>query len=272
MSKRKHRRIAGWLPALMWIAFSAIIAQPAAAQTQEYSQVLTAVADTYVIDPADEPPFPRGGEERLIVAISHVRFMAYLRFDVLGSLPADATIRRATLRMYCQNATSDSRDGRYSMQLSQVLGPWSEATLVLQNRPAAGGIASRWRVRDCDFASGGSWQEQDLTALTTEWHDRRAAEHGVELVGTENGRVDFASRESGAFAPVLEVVYLANPSPTSPPSATPSATSSPTRTSAPTATSSLTATSVPTPTVASTPTPSPTLSWIAFLPVINVDP
>lgn len=183
----------------------------------------------------------------------------------LDTLPADAAIDRATLRIYAVGWSGAAM----SVDAYAVLRPWDWCQANW--RQALIGVP--WALEGCSdvladhrassegaFVASGvqAWYELDLTALAREWKSGTLANNGFLLMGTDWSRAQFVFASSfhanSTLHPVLEVEYHH----VGPPTDTPTATLSPTITNTPTQTSTATQTSTPTQTSTATATPTAT--------------
>jgi len=128
-----------------------------------------------------------------------------LRFD-LSSLPSDAVIDTADLRLFLNDASGASS---VSIVAHYVTSSWDEATVTWNNSPSTGtsGVAA-----SIDDATG-SYKSWEVSSFAQSWIDDPSSNHGVLLIGPEGGYYErwFASRESPGNSPRLEVTYHVPP-------------------------------------------------------------
>jgi hypothetical protein len=172
---------------------------PPSPSTGSGSSVLTVGADAYV----------RGGEfassnygAASVLEAKHTGGSSqeydrqiYLRFDLAGMV---APVASVSLRMYVEGLPNGTPANVCAYQVS--IDSWSEGTLVWNNRPEAGGTIG------CRSVSASGWVSFDVSAYVVQQlgSDRIASFVLADTTGG-NRMVRFASRESGANAPVLQV-------------------------------------------------------------------
>jgi len=212
---------------------------------------LYAVADAYV--DSSNPDTNYGSADELIVAMTDqpsAVAQTLIRFD-LSSIPANATIQSATLRLDMIQATGASP---VMLSVNMCWDPWQENTITYNSAPF---FDPRGQS---SVGSQTGWVVWDATVLVMDWFGGYP-NHGVAIAGPGGGSPylrKFASREKGP-PPELVVTYdgpSATPTPT-PVTPTPTPTSpASTRTPTPTPPAA-TPTATRTPTPAATPTPTP---------------
>ena len=212
------------------------------------------------------------------------QYAALLRFDV-SAIPADATVLRATLQVYCEgwSEQSDLAVGAYYITRTVDLcqATWNQAqTSNAWASPGANNTASdrRASAESSITVNGiGKWYEFDLSGVTEGWVSGRLSNNGVLLrAAYATAKYYFSSRESGNQRPRMVIVYRtagletatptatvtrASPTPTATAtqvSPTPTRTSSGPSTATPTPTQTSTSAPVSTPTLTVTPSASPT--------------
>jgi len=105
---------------------------------------------------------------------------AFLRFDVSGL--NGATVRRATLRLYAVNPTSDGPE------VYATSSGWSETGLTWSNRPARAGVPSA----DSGAIAQEAWVALDVTPLV-----RADGAVSFVLLHTYSDGAEFLAREAG---------------------------------------------------------------------------
>ena len=153
------------------------------------------VADTYANSASAATNY--GAQPTLAVAEGNT---SYLQFD-LSTLPAGATVAKATLRLYVDSVTAGG-----SFDVDQVNSPWSESTLNFSNAPTPGApVAGPVSVT---AASLNEFVDIDVTALVQDWVNGSVANNGIALVlyGTA-GSYSFDSKENTntSHEPELEI-------------------------------------------------------------------
>ncbi len=128
----------------------------------------------------------------------------FLRFD-LSTLPADAVIDKAVLRLFVAKVT---RPG--GIDVLPVLDAWEEASLTHATAPALGTTVGGFGVATGDLED---FVVVDVTGLVRDWHAGALPNRGLALVGSvaKPVSVAFDSKESiaSSHAPELEVVLTA---------------------------------------------------------------
>jgi hypothetical protein len=137
----------------------------------------------------DEPTTAFGTSTRLTVG-AHPTRISYVRLPGTSSLPTGSTVERAVL------ALSVRRGSGATLVVHRVTGPWTEANLTWDTRPAVGTSAA-----SVGPAVGGSWIKVDITPLL------RAAPRSLALTSRATSVTALASRES-ARPPRLVVRYV----------------------------------------------------------------
>ncbi len=208
-------------------------------------------------------------------------YSGLLHFD-LSSIPRDATVNRATLRL---NAYNRETDGAFDLGVYRVRRPWAD-TQANWNQASAGnpwgtpGVNDTNTDRDPDpvavrtITSVKVWYEMDVTEVVQDWTLNPQGNYGFVLRGSGTLSVvyHFASSNHPTISlhPQLVIDYTAPEMPDTPtpepstPTATPTMTLSATP-STPTATPTMilsatpsTPTATPILTLSATPSPSPT--------------
>lgn len=235
------------------------------ATLQEGKQGYTGTIDTSI--DSWNPTQNSGSSQRLVIRSNGIQ-SSLLQFD-LSALPADITIKQATLSLFATDQTNPQSliVSAYGLlrSWSESQATWKRATLTTPWQVAgANGPADRSQDITGSQAISGvdGWLSVDITSLVQQWVDDPEGTAGVLLQGAEGGRVayDFVSSEGNPsseqdFRPELIIVYW-KPTPTPTPTITPTATATPTPTPTPTATATPTVT--PSPTLTPTPTPAGT--------------
>lgn len=167
-----------------------------------------------------------------------------IRFD-LESIPAQASIKQATLSLYVVSRTNP---GTATTNLVRVARPWSATSVTWEQATATDawvqpGAREPGRDRSpnlyasADLQADRSWVSWDITALVQEWVANPTTNYGLMILteGNVSVQYDLASSEwyPGEFRPRLDIEYVvALPTPTPAVTETPPATA----TAAPTAT------------------------------------
>jgi len=129
---------------------------------------------------------------------------SYVRLN-LAALPANATIAKATLRLYVNAVAAPG-----SFDIYQVESVWSERGLNFNSAPAQGASATGGKPVSITAASQNQFILVDITPLAQGWLDGSIPNHGVALVLTSSGgSFSFDSKESvgTGHQPELDVVF-----------------------------------------------------------------
>ncbi|MGD2166332.1 MAG: DNRLRE domain-containing protein [Anaerolineae bacterium] len=149
-----------------------------------------------------------GGEDVLEVShewidASTAREAATLvRFN-LSSLPSDAVIDNASLRLYLEDARGDSPVG---IGAYYVTSAWDESTVTWSASPETEAVG----VTASIDASVGSYKTWDITSFAQSWVGDESSNHGVLLRGPRddaNYERLFQGREHLDLVPFLEITY-----------------------------------------------------------------
>lgn len=179
------------------------------------TEFLRPIADTYITETG--PSSTHGNQNYARIGVRNGgRQYALLRFDVLATIPASATVLSAHLRVYeydqrgsesfevSAHAIGDAWTERYAS--------WNDAD---SGTPWSGGAGGTWDpiALDATIVNTGvpDTREWDVTALVQEWVDGVRPERGVQLVSAPVGNgnhVRFYTRDSpDPRAAHLEVRY-----------------------------------------------------------------
>jgi len=168
---------------------------------------LPPVADSYV---ASNRPNQSFGADSLYLGYNQVGDAfgvqrIFMRFDIAGNLPANATIQSARLRLRL-SFSSPVSDTVMTTVLRPLTGVWNESNLTWSNQPALG--AERPGI---GVGSALDWYEWDVTELVREWTMGATVNNGVALIGDETvqqrERAFYARETTTDFFPRLVVDY-----------------------------------------------------------------
>ena len=169
---------------------------------------LSAEADAYI---ASEWPDDNFGSDALYLGYNlpdGVDFGAerlLLRFDVLSTVPIDAVINMAHLRLRL-NWSDPVDDDPMGTVLRRTASDWDESTVTWNSEPTWGEIRA-----SADVGSASAWYEWEITDLVADWTDGTHDDYGVEIIGDERVQQReriFYSRETGSgLYPRLVVGY-----------------------------------------------------------------
>lgn len=165
------------------------------------SVILEEVADVTL--KSWQPDVNFGGDQDL--EISHTadgRSASLIKFD-LSSLPSEAIVESAALRLYLVGAT-----GITSLNIGAyfVTSPWAESTVTWNTYLTTGTVGI-----SANIDSGvGSYKSWSITSYVQSWIDDPASNHGVLLMGPSSGDYYqrwFESHEHNEMVPKLEIRY-----------------------------------------------------------------
>ena len=159
-------------------------------------------ADAYVT--AVQPSANYGNNAFLAVQPGTI---SYVRLN-LGVLPENASVVKATLRLYVDAVSAPG-----SFDVYQVDSEWSERGLNFNNAPPLGASATGGRPALVTAASLNQFILIDITALAQGWLNGTISNQGVALaLTTSNGSFSFDSKESTGTGhqPELEVAFVSN--------------------------------------------------------------
>src|SRR5579859_651421 len=126
----------------------------------------------------------------------------YIKFN-LATLPASASIAKATLRVYVDAVVAGG-----SFDVYQLNASWAESTLTFNNAPAPGISATGGHPVAIAASSMNQFVLIDITGLVQGWADGLVANNGIALaLTTATGAFSFDSKEStlSSHHPELEI-------------------------------------------------------------------
>jgi len=127
---------------------------------------------------------------------------SYVKLN-LGAIPSNATITKATLRLYVNAVAAPG-----SFDVYQVEDTWTENTVNFYTAPRLGGSATGGHPIQVTADSQNQYLLIDITALAQTWLSGSVPNNGVALAligGT--GSFSFDSKESGGRQPELEIAF-----------------------------------------------------------------
>ena len=171
---------------------------------------LPAVADTYL---ASERPFQNFGSSSLFLGYNLAGADNYgaerivVRFDIDSTIPDNAVINSATLRLRL-SFSSPTNDDPMGTVLRRVASHWQESTVTWNSEPT-------WTAIDDVTYVGHAldWYEWQLTDVVNDWYLGTYANYGVEIIGDEavqqRERAFYSRETTTSFFPQLVVNYTA---------------------------------------------------------------
>jgi trimeric autotransporter adhesin len=164
-------------------------------------------ADTFTLNTTPKTNY---GQSPLLAVTSGAS--TFIQFN-LSELPPNATVSKATLRLYVDAVT-----GAGTFDVYEVNTPWTEGGLNFTNAPAPGLSATGSKPVSISSASGNQFVLVDITTLVQDWVNGTVANNGIALKLTSStGGVSFDSKESPltSHEPELEIT-LATAGPAGP--------------------------------------------------------
>ena len=134
---------------------------------------------------------------------------ALMHFDLSG-IPAGKTISQARLYFHVVGACAYNASGSArTITARRVKGSWSESSVTWGTQP---GYAESYGSTSIPLSEPLGWYSLDVTNLVRGWANGSVSNNGLALIGpegTSNGCVRFsiATREWGAYAPYLSIIY-----------------------------------------------------------------
>lgn len=134
---------------------------------------------------------------------------AYLKFNIDGALPANATLTRASLNLSPQECSSTSSPNE--MYVGRVTSNWSESTITWNNKPSSTSAVSG------NHACGPQQHSADVTNIVNSWRSG-TPNYGFVVYGPKNGTWHRTTSTSEAVKLYLQLVYtVPDPAPPSTP-------------------------------------------------------
>jgi hypothetical protein len=139
---------------------------------------------------------------------------SYIQFN-LSTLPANASISKATLRLYVSAVAHPG-----SFDVFEINNAWSENTLIYNNAPPLGSSATGGHATSITGSSFNQFILIDITPLVQEWESGSLPNHGIALSLTASGGAfSFDSKEAivTSHQPELEITLAGGAGPQGPP-------------------------------------------------------
>ena len=168
-------------------------------------------ADAYTSSTA--PTTNYGADPSLFVQKGSVTSASYVRFD-LSTLPAGASVSKATLRLYVNQVVTPGKFDVYRLNHG-----WVESALTYTNAPPRGASATGGHPVAFTASSLNQFVLIDITPLVTGWANGSIPNHGLELALTSaTGAVAFDSKEAvnTSHQPELEIAMTGPTGPQGP--------------------------------------------------------
>ncbi len=178
----------------------------------QLSATLAATADTYLRSTATN-----GTKNNVQIGETNSggNYHTVIRFNVLSTLPANATIVSATLRLYesqqfgTQTITGEAH--KLTQDWVELEANWNDASSGVPWSSGGGGTYDAAVLDSTATNTGAAWREWDVTLVVQEWVDAVSPDYGIAVVHAPvaNGnRVQFQSRTAASNLPELVVQYL----------------------------------------------------------------
>ena len=154
-------------------------------------------ADTYVSN-----SLPKTNFGNSIVLIVQSGATSYVRFN-LGTVPAGATVSKATLRLYV-----DAVGKSGSFDVYEIDNAWNESSLTYNTAPPLGPSATGGHPIAVSSSTMNQFLLIDVTPLVQNWVSGAIPNNGIALATTGSGSFSFDSKESllTGNGPELEIV------------------------------------------------------------------
>ena len=106
---------------------------------------------------------------------------SFIQFNLSG-VPANATVSKATVRLYVDTVT-----GSGAFDLYELDTPWTEGSLNFANAPTPGLSATGSKPVSISSANCNQFVLVDITTLVQEWLNGTVANHGIAIKLTSPG-------------------------------------------------------------------------------------
>jgi trimeric autotransporter adhesin len=139
---------------------------------------------------------------------------SYIQFN-LSTLPANASISKATLRLYVDVVAHPG-----SFDVFEINSAWAENTLIYNNAPSLGSSATSGHATSITASSLNQFILIDITPLVQQWASGSLPNHGIALSLTASGGAfSFDSKEAiiTSHQPELEITLAGDAGPQGPP-------------------------------------------------------
>ena len=162
-------------------------------------------ADTMIVS---SKPSQNFGSNSILAVQKGVNSL--IQFNLAG-VPANATLQRASLRLYVDAVATPGSFDVYALE-----NAWSESQVNFQNGPALGASVTGGKPLSITRATQNQFILVDITALAQEWINGGTPNNGLALALTgTTGCFSFDSKESlfTSHEPELELVLNTTPGP-----------------------------------------------------------
>ena len=179
--------------------------------TLSYGQATPPVADTLTY--SNNPNTNYGSYTALFVQKGSITSSSYIKFN-LATLPAGATVSKATLRLFVNQVAANGSFDVYQLNTS-----WAESTLTYNNAPALGTSATGNHPIAFTTSTLNQFVVIDITPLVQGWANGSITNDGLALaLTTSSGAVAVDSKESiyTSHQPELEIALTGPAGPAGP--------------------------------------------------------
>src|SRR5580704_7887798 len=179
--------------------------------TLSFGQATPPVGDTLTY--SNNPNTNYGSYTALFVQKGSITSASYIKFN-LATLPAGASVSKATLRLYVNQVAANG-----SFDVYQLNSSWSESALTYNNAPALGTSATGNHPVAFTANTLNQFVVIDITPLVQGWANGSITNNGLALaLTTTAGAVAFDSKESiyTSHQPELEIALTGPTGPAGP--------------------------------------------------------
>ena len=179
--------------------------------TLSFGQTTPPVGDTLTY--SNNPNTNYGSYTALFVQKGSITSASYIKFN-LATLPAGASVSKATLRLYVNQVAANGSFDVYQLNTS-----WAESTLTYNNAPALGTSATGNHPVAFTANTLNQFVVIDITSLVQGWANGSITNNGLALaLTTSAGAVAFDSKESiyTSHQPELEIALTGPAGPEGP--------------------------------------------------------
>ncbi len=172
---------------------------------QTYSTTLESSSSVYIYEffpsknydsDSDKYYLTVGGDEAEYLFVSFVKFN-------LSSLPEDAEILDAEIRLYSSDAPSYS----FTIDMYPIREDWDESTVTWNSGISYKDISPDQGLISSLTVSSSGWHEWESTSIIEDWADGSRSNYGVAFESTSTYSLRFLSEDSYWYKPQLYILY-----------------------------------------------------------------
>ncbi|MDZ7319120.1 MAG: DNRLRE domain-containing protein [candidate division KSB1 bacterium] len=130
--------------------------------------------DSYICDCSPNTNSPNGGTTLLYQGQFKACYDRLLIEWDLSALPANATIVKAEMKLYCYNLYGSKAAGK--MTYYRITSFWNEDSVTYNSRPDT--CHDVTVTANC-WPTGGNWHSVDITPFVQGWHDGKFPNYGI---------------------------------------------------------------------------------------------